>query len=389
MWYLTDRQKKSLRASNQTTAGEVHILVDGVVELQIVDKTIIDTSTGDATGLVDGSVSVERATVRRNASIVLADVSDRLTRSDVDELIVPIVSEFRLYRGLYYHDRKFTDVYPNDRWTVPVGTFVVTKIVNQWPKVTVYGFDRMWLFNEYRFTDELSIVSGQPITDLIVEQLTARFPGNRLSYNIPHLDYKTPRLIWDAQDNPGEKLHDLAESIGLMLYTDQMGTFVTQPEPSVDTNEPVWSYVNEAGGSLLPWPSEERSGENAYNWVVVSGESIDGFPPVRGEAGNTDPTSSLYFERVGKIVKFSTSPIYQSTAQARLGAATILKKQGLADTITLSGTVNPALETADCLFVAAPHPANLSTRVLADSFQVPMRGIGPQQIVCRSKVGFL
>lgn len=385
MWGITDRFAASLAAANHDVCNRLDILIDGKPGLTIEGKTVVDPVSGADVGLVDGQVDVNRAVVRRRCSIVIADASDILRPDEVGDLLLPVRSEVRPWRGLLHSDRTTADQAPDDRELVPLGTLAVTRVVADWPTLTITGYDRMWLLQRYRLTAPYTIARGTQITDALQTLLSAKMPPNRLAMSIPDLPYTSGLVVWDEQDQPGERAHDLAESVGLMLYADPMGTIVARPEPTID-DAPVWSYVDGPGSMLMSWPTEDLSGEDACNAVVVTGEPQDGSAPVRGYAENVDPASALYAPAVGVIPQYFSSPLIFTAEQANLAAVTLLRKLGLADVVALAGLVNPALESGDVLYAEAAHPSGLATRLIADGFPVPLRGAGPQQIDTRARV---
>ena len=384
MWGITDRLAASLTGSNHEVVNQLDILIDGAQALTVEGKTVVDPVSGADVGLVDGTVDVDRAVVRRRCTITIADASDILRPDEVGDLLLPIRSEVRPWRGLLYADRT-TETAPADRELVPLGTLVVTKVSSTWPAITISGYDRMWLLNRYRFTAPYTITRGSVVTDAVVQLLTALMPANRLDLSIPVLPYTTGLVVWDEQDAPADRANDLAEAAGLMLYANPMGTITAVPEPTTD-GDAAWSYVQGTASMLLPWPQEDLDGENAESAAVVTSEPQDGSAPVRGYAENTNPASALYAAKAGVIPRFFSSPLITTTGQANLAASTILAKLGLSDQIVMAAVINPALESGDVVYAQATHPAGLAAKLIVDSFSVPLRGAGPQTLTTRARV---
>lgn len=384
MWPLTTRLASSLAGSNHEVVNKVEVLQSGDVVLTIVGDTVADPATGADTGLVDGTVDVDRTTVRRRATITLADVTGLLQPADVGDIFLPLRTELRPHRGLMYADRT-VETDPADREYVPLGTLVVASVRAEWPTITLTCYDRMWLLDRLRFATPYTIAKSAVITDALAALITSRMPAGRGDVAFPGTDHTTGLIVWDEQDSPAEKAHDLAEAAGLMLYTDQMGVFTAKAEPTTG-DDAVWSYVEGAASMLMPWPTEELSGAEAYNAVVATGEPQDGTAPVYGYAENSNPSSALYRPDVGAITYFFSSPLLTTTAQANLAAQTILTKQGLSDVTVIAGVVNPALDSGDVIYVQASQPAGMATQLIVDSFSVPLRGGGPQQITTRARV---
>jgi hypothetical protein len=383
MWPITARLAESLAASNQTVATQLDILLDGVVVLTVVGATAVDAA-GHEVSLVDGSVTVDRATVGRRATITIADASDVLRPDQVGDLLVPLRSEVRPWRGLLHADRT-SETYPADRELVPLGTLVVAKVAADWPTITLTCYDRMWLLDRYRFPQPYTVPRGSTTTSVLAELIAARMPAGRGPTNFPDNDDTTGLIVWDEQDSPAERTHDLAEAAGLMLYVDPLGVFTARPEPTT-ADTPVWTFAEGPGSMLLPWPIEELSGENAYNAVVATGEPQDGSAAVWGYAENSNPESATYAGAVGPVVLFFSSPLLVTSAGAAKAAATLLAKQGLSDQLALSTLVHPALASGDVVYVHASHPAGTALALIADTFTVPVAGPGPMPITCRARV---
>lgn len=393
MYPITARLAASLVKSSQRVCVKADILVDGLLARTITQQTVIDPVTRDTTDLINGEVTVDSTTIQRGGNVTLTNLADVLTPVEADSLLVPLRTEIRLWRGLYYHDRTAAETLfsaanpdnPTDREYVPMATLVVDDVESTWPSVTVTGSDRMSLMQIYRLKSELDIASGTVVTDLIQAVLSSRIPATRYATSIADMTDTSPTLIWDAQDPLGDRLCDLAASIGQTLYVDPMGTFVLGSPQTTDSNS-VWTFADGAESTLLPWPHDVTSGANAYNVVVVTGEPQDSSVPVRGEAVNQDPNSALYAAAVGEIPLFFSSPLMRTTAQANLAAQTILSRQGMSDLLSFEAAVHPALTTGDCVHVRSAHPQGLDMNVLLDSFRLPLRGIGPISYATRARV---
>jgi hypothetical protein len=106
---------------------------------------------------------------------------------------------------------------------------------------------------------------------------------------------------------------------------------------------------------------------------------------VSGYAQDDDPTSSTYVGALGIIPTFFDTPLVRTTAQADLAARTRLRNiLGLVDAVTITGLVQPGLESGDVVHLTSTS-RGIDTRLVVDSFTVPLAG-GDQSVVCRARV---
>jgi hypothetical protein len=378
VWPHTPRLDATLAAGG-TVVTRLDILVDGDVALSL------DTSSSDLAGLLDGRVDVGPGVVRRTADLSLLDVDRVLTQGEALELLDPLVAEVRPWRGAIYADRT-TEQPPADRELVPLGTLVVvTADLTRWPAVSLVCRDRAWLLSQYRNVSAFSTAAATPSMTALADLLQfSRFPASRLEMDFPTTPFVTGAQVWDKQSDPTDAAGQIAAAAGAQFFVDPMGVFVCPPQPDVDTDEVAASYV-EGPRSMLLMPARVRSGEATRNAVVAESSAPDLAAPVAGYAQDDDPNSLTYVGRIGVIPDFYDSPLLRTSAQADLAARTRLRNiAGLTDTTAVIALVNPALDSGDILYVSSPS-RGIDTKLIADSFSIPLRAGESQTITCRAK----
>jgi len=382
MWPHTPRLDTTLAAGG-TVVTRLDVLADGDLALSL-DST--DPDFTDLGGILDGRVDVQPGVVRRTADLTLLDVDRALTQGQAMDLLTPLAAEVRLWRGAIYSDTTTAEQPPDDRELVPIGTLVVVDAdFTRWPTIGLVCRDRAWLLSQYRNVTAFSTSNGTAsmtaLADLI--QFT-RFPASRVALNFPATPYTVGTQVWDKQSDPTEAAQQIAAAAGLVFYTDPMGTFTCAPPADVD-NDPVVATYTEGAGSMLLMPTRRLSGDGARNAVVAESSAADLAAPVSGYAEDGDPTSLTYVGRIGPIPDFYDSPLLRTSAQCDLAARTRLRSiAGLLDTTAVAAMVNPALETGDVIYVQSTS-RGIDTKLIADSFSVPLRAAESQTITCRAR----
>jgi hypothetical protein len=317
-------------------------------------------------------VDVVRAAIRRSVTVTFVDLGEadedgRLTPDEASDLLAPYGNELRLWRGVDFQDG-------TDPEYVPIGTFVMTKVEGDYPTLTVTGKDRMFLVQEARPESALKINRGLVYSDVLEDLLRDRLPP-WVDLEIAPSDETTPTLLYDMAEDMAEKCHEMAQSLGHMLYMDPMGVGRTVPEPEVEDAMIVATYVEEEGGRLLK-VRKVLDTEQTKNVVVATGDSTDA-GGVRGVAYDDNPRSPTYAGEPGQPSKFGrrpyfhTSPLYTSAGMAASGARTILQRViGLGQELTFEGLPNPAHEAGDHVLVDRPVAGVTSEVHVLDEFPV-------------------
>jgi hypothetical protein len=392
MWPVTQRYLDTLTRSH-TQVSYMEIIKDGVVAATLSSGSLLDPTTGLSLSSIGGSVQVSKTTIRRSCTVVLLDVSGQLMPSDAGDLLAPYVTEIRLWVGVRYWDAPLPAVSSSpftatpssldpETEYVPVGTFVITDLDNQYPQITITGYDRMWILGQ--FTAPYAIANGTNVIDALSTLLSAQVPASRLATNFPTSEKVTGALLYDAQTDTTAAAFDLVTPSGWDLYVDPVGTFMITPQPSTD-DDPILTYTTSTGNMMRP-KHAITSGGTLYNAVVFTGESA-ATTPVRGYAQDDDPNSLTFVGRVGVRPYFESSPLMKTVDACNAAARTRLRAiLGTADTLIVPIIPNHALECGDVIHVIDPTQG-IDTNVITDSFTIGMRASdGVQDVTCRSKV---
>lgn len=369
MWPISARLAATL-TGRHTVVAKADILLDGETVATITGAGEGNTGVTERVGLVDGQVSVRRATVRRTASVTLIDPDNELP-----PLLVPLRSEVRLWRGAVYADATSAEraAPPADREYVPLITLVVFRPRSgEWPARTVEGPDRLGWVARQKFTTPWIIPPATTITAAVGSILAAKLPGARRSLDLAESGTTTSALsshILDEDSDPAEACANLVAAAGQVLYCDPMGTIVARAETTTGTTDPVLT-LTPGPGSVMLRPVVDRDASDAENAVIATGESTDLSAPARGYWEDSNPASATYAKAVGVIPRRFSSPLLTTNEQATLAATTIGRTQlGIPDTVAQGILANPAVDAGDVVAVSDPDQG-LDTVVMVDSYQL-------------------
>lgn len=165
------------------------------------------------------------------------------------------------------------------------------------------------------------------------------------------------------------KIKEHVTGLGKIAYFDYRGILLVRTPASAD--DPVWTVSRGAGGVLVS-AGRSLSREGVYNGVLAVGEALDTEPPARGlavDSGAGSPT--LWGGAFGKVPRVFSSPLLTTDAQARLAAATVLRRSlGLPYNVDFTAVPNPALEPDDPIAVGIEGAPTTVTPLLlvGDSF---------------------
>ena len=211
-------------------------------------------------------------------------------------------------------------------------------------------------------TDRMSNILDATLTEVVQFTPTDTY-GNVVEQLVSDA-YAAAMIEWDDTEVAGQPLgrsviadsdrykflDELIVSLGKVWYFDHRGVLLirTPPQPG----HPLWTVARGAGGVLLS-VSRSLGRAGVYNGVVAAGEALDTTPPARGLAVDADTTSpTRWGGPFGKVPREYASPLLKTDEQARLAAATILRKSlGLPYNVDLSAVPNPALEPDDPIVV--------------------------------------
>jgi hypothetical protein len=193
--------------------------------------------------------------------------------------------------------------------------------------------------------------------------------------------------VFDASDDPWDACIGLAKSIGCEIYFDVNGSVVIAPPTDVDASPSAdFTYV-ESQKSTLTSLKKSFSDEQAFNGVIVTGESPgDDKPPVRAEAWDLEPSSPTYrYGPYGEVPEFVNDTNVKTAAEAQRNADSILRRHlGAPSQLSCSAWTNPALEAGDIVQIERPRMGVTGLYTL-DAFNIPLRKDGTQNLTVRSR----
>lgn len=280
---------------------------------------------------IDG---VERASdLRPFSGEVSAALSQRVTRRAVFKLgpewypavsSDPLSPEFAVVHiraGIQYGDGS-TEMFP-----IFTGR-VDTPVLNPDGTVDFQCYDLAEDVVAYPFEQPRTTASSTTLAemrDLITEALPQAVFGDDDVTDTP-----TPQLTWD--DDRGQALDDLAQSLGGRWYTLGDGSFVVRSFSYVPG--PIAATYTDGPRGVVTSATISRTRAGAFNSVVVVSERTDGSDPIRVPARVNNQNNPLFFGgkygRVSQIIKVNT-PLSvtqaQMLAQTQLSASSALRAQ--------------------------------------------------------------
>jgi hypothetical protein len=330
-----------------------------------------------------GDVSVDRtAAIRRSCQVTCIDPLGQLVPKDKDSVLTPYGTEIRPYRGVKYTDGTIE--------VAPLGVFRIAKATvedgGQTPQIKIESFDRSRAVARDKFTSPYVIAPDTNVVTAIKDILARTYPD--LEYDaISSPVTTTASKVYDVGDDPWDEVTLLATSIGCEVYFDVEGRVVIAPSPDIDALPTAdFTYI-EGQGCTMTELTRVFTDEPGFNGVIVTGESPgDELPPVRGEAWDEEPTSATYrLGPYGEVPMFHTDQVVKTTEEAETVARQLLNSQlGFSSQLSITATVNPALEAGDVVEVvrAASHVSGL---YVVDAFNVPLDKGGSQGLTLRQK----
>lgn len=397
MWAVSQNFLNTLVRSH-TQLVKIDILQDGAY-VGTVQGTYTDPTTHSTLAAVDGSITVDKTTIRRSGTITFLNPGGALIPKDTGDLLAPYVTELRVWVGVRYwyaplpipytsqsSGQLVAGVPQNEVEYAPVGTLVITDVdTANFPQITCQCYDRAWLMSS--FPAPYTIPTGTDVVTAITGLLTISVPGSRLVTNFQtSTAYTLPATTFDQSASIGDAATQVAASVGLQFFADPMGTFVFDDQPT--TADPPVLTLQPAPNTALLRPTKhigEQVGQ-MYNAVVFTGEG-GSTTPVQGYAEDDDPTSLTYVGRVGVRPFFDSSPLVTTTDQANAAALMTLRAMlGVSQQLVVPILPNPALESGDVVTVIDSQQS-INENAIVDTFTVNLRAsAGTQQLNCRVRV---
>jgi hypothetical protein len=252
--------------------------------------------------------------------------------------------------------------------------------------ISLSMYDRSRTVARDKFINVYTIPKGTNIITAIKRIIDRTFPG--IDYDSVSTSQTTSEpKVFDASDDPWASVVELAKSVGCEIYFDVEGSVVIAPPTDVDASpSPDFTYI-ESQKSTMTSLKKSFSDEQAFNGVIVTGESPgDDKPPVRAEAWDLEPSSPTYrYGPYGEVPDFVTDTNVKTVADAQRNADSILRKHlGAPSQLSCSSWTNPALEAGDIVQIERVRMGVTGLYTL-DAFNIPFRKDGTQNLTVRSR----
>jgi hypothetical protein len=338
--------------------------------------------------VLDGEVQADRtAQVRRSLHCRIVDPTGEITPRATGEVLTPYGTELRPYRGIKWQNNDGT-------WSeeiCPLGVFRLSKSsitykADGTSDITVEAYDRSRTIQRDKFIKPYVVDANTNILTAIKEIVKRTFPDVQYDAISTTLTTTAPMLL-DTGADPWEVLNQLAKSMGCEIYFDVLGRLVIAPPPDIAANPaPDFTYIEDDGCTMIDL-ARDFSDENAFNGVIVTGESPgDEKPPVRGEAWDDSPASPTYrYGDYGEVPLFVTD----NTAKTEEDCIKIAKAElalilGRPAALSITATVNPSYEAGDVVQVRLAR-SGVDGLYGVDAFNVPLAGSATQRLALRER----
>lgn len=332
------------------------------------DGTVLETITPQ-----DGDVQVASdAAVRRTCAFTLAATPD-LVPASISDLLSPLTGhELRPYRGLVYRDG--TEVLQ------PLGVLPLRRcqVSTSGRVISLEGRDRSTSIARNTWTGPYSIADGTPVEEAILGILADRAPHLELAVLPATGRTVAARTLGIDSLDPWADAQQLATDIGLDLFFDQLGGVVLRSPTDPGTATPVVTYADDSAAMVID-AAKDWDSDTAFNGVIARGESADPYVPAAyAEVWDDDPTSPTYYRGdYGPYPETITSPNWASDEDAQVAAtAQLARRRGVAQTLSWSQLVDPALDAGDAVRFTSAGLAISGLTVVIDSLTIPWTAQG-------------
>lgn len=341
-------------------------------------QTTVDVFYGGslvAAGLhvVDGSYDADRTkAVFASVDLVLAEPD--LVPQPAGPL-TPYGYELRVRRGVVYGDGT-TELLDLGMFPIQQSSFAGRNL-----SATIRANDRSQLVIDAALEDDYLIAEGTNYGDAIKQLILNGVPSATFSF--PTTTFTTPAIVVPMGTNRWEQAQQMATACGWELYPGSTGAFVARPEPSIANTSSSLTVAE--GASLIDVGLDLDRGP-AYNRVIYSGERTDAGAVYTGSAIDNDPTSlTYYYGGFGrKQMPVQRSPLLTSDLQCAVAAQGMLDRvKGVARSLRVTATVNPALEAGDAITLTRATLGVSSEVHIVDAVRFGLSAAGSMTIESR------
>lgn len=320
-----------------------------------------------------GSVSATLTSrVARTCQVTFTE--DRYPYEETD-LLAPYGNMLRAWRGIEFADGH------RYRWVVFVGRIQEARLDAN-GTCTVYAADFAADVVENQFRRPQNSQAGAPVSTEYRRLVSDAFP-QAVFEPFTIVDISTRPLTW--QLDRGQALDELATSVSAFWYTLADGTFTLNQYPWTVAKAPDVSYHDGPGGSVIV-STAERSREDVFNILTVTGERLNGDEPTFATASDNNPASITYvggnFGTRSQLVRLQT-PADQGSAQAAANN-NLRRMVALFDTWQWEMVPDAALELGDVVSLNVRGRSDI-IQVVA-SYSIPLDMTATMRVRGRSLV---
>ena len=321
------------------------------------------------------------------AGNVSASLTSRVTRNldvtvpgefyptDADDPLNPFGNSLRVFRGIEYGDGS------RHAWPVFRGRINST-VLQDGERCVLHAIDRAGEVQENGLTIPGNSQPGSLVSDEIKRLIADGVPDARFGES-DSFEMRVPVLSWQY-DRAGA-CDEMATALGAFWYALADGDFVIRRYPWTVRRDPVVTFKDGAGGTVLT-SSAARRRDSIYNIVVVTGERADGTLPVFAAESDINPDSPTNVDGTfGRrtLLRNLNTPTSFGAVQ---GAARQLLKRATAFTEAWSFNAVPdaSLELGDPISLEVLDRKGI-TQVVA-SISMPLDVAGNMAVSCRAQV---
>lgn len=251
-----------------------------------LESLIPEQFVGDDGGLVFYNGTVSATLNSRVTRQLQFSVPYELYPYEPTDLLAPFGNEIRAYRGIRLGDGSLEYT-----WQVFRGRI---RVVDQYStgNVSVMCTDRAADVTDHEFVSPQNSQTSNSIylefVRLISDAVTDATFGLSDEFPAP-----VQPLSWEL--SRAAALDELSRSQGALWYALANGDFVLRRYPWTQPAAPVLTLTDATGGTINSWRRTRDRGA-IYNVVTVTGERLNGDPPVYGTALDDNPASPTYVD---------------------------------------------------------------------------------------------